>query len=91
MESRREPPFAYADIGALIALIVIMKPFTDTRRILWLGGIALILLGLVAAFIILPASTPLKSSADPDVRVPKMENVPEGDAPKLKLDVEKKE
>lgn len=68
-----------------------MKPFTDTRRIFWLGGIALILLGLAAAFVVLPASAPTKGSSGPEVHVPKMENVPEGDAPKLKLDVDKKD
>lgn len=65
-----------------------MKPFTDTRRVLWLGGIILILLGLLAAFVVLPAATPLKSTAGPEVRVPSMENVPNEGASKLKLDVD---
>ncbi|HET9930669.1 MAG TPA: hypothetical protein VFQ35_08275 [Polyangiaceae bacterium] len=68
-----------------------MKPFTDTRRIFWIGGVTLILIGLIAAFIVLPASSPLKSTSEPEVRVPKMENVPEGDGSKLKLEVDKKD
>jgi hypothetical protein len=65
-----------------------MKPFTDTRRILWLGGVILILLGILAAFVVLPGASPLKSTSEPDVRVPSMENVPNEGASKLKLDVD---
>ena len=68
-----------------------MKPFTDKRRVFWLGGIAVLVLGFIAAAILLPISAPTPGAGGPDVRVPKMENVPSEDAPKMKLEVEKED
>ena len=66
-----------------------MKPFTDSRRIFWLGGVLLLVFGLVAAFVILPAASPLASPPGAEIRVPKMENVPNGNSPPVKLELEK--
>ena len=66
-----------------------MKPFTDKRRVFWLGGIAVLVLGLLAAALLLPSNAPIPGAGGPDVRVPKMENVPSENAPKMKLELEK--
>lgn len=63
--------------------------FKSKRSLLWLGGMAALVLGVLLAAVLLPMTAPKASG--PDVRVPKMENVPPPDAPKLKLDVEKKQ
>lgn len=67
-----------------------MKAFQDKRSVLWLGGVIVLVLGILAAFILLPGSqVPSRTPMD-DIRVPKMENVPSDDAPKMKLDLDKK-
>ena len=65
-----------------------MKPFRDKKRILWLGGIALLTLGLLAAAVILPATGPTPGTEGPDVRVPRMQNVPDERSPRMKLELE---
>lgn len=60
------------------------------RAALWLGGVALLVLGFLVAAVVLPASSPTPGADAPDVQVPKMENVPPSDS-KMKLDLEKKE
>lgn len=67
------------------------KPFESKRAALWLGGVAVLVLGFLAAALLLPATAPEPGSGDPEIRVPRMENVPPPDAPKLKLEVEKNE
>jgi hypothetical protein len=66
-----------------------MNQFADNRRILWLGSVILIVLGILAAFVILPAMSPTETPPGAHIRVPKMENVPPDNAPKLKLETEK--
>ena len=58
--------------------------FKDKRRAWWLGGVALLILGTLAAFILLPARTP-DVPAGPQIQVPAMQNVPSNDAPKMRL------
>jgi hypothetical protein len=65
--------------------------FKSNRAALWLGGIALLVLGFLVAAVMLPATAPLPGKGGPDIQVPKMQNVPPDDAPRMKLDVEKKE
>jgi hypothetical protein len=67
------------------------KAFENKRSLLWLGGITLLVVGFLVAALVLPATAPTPGSGGPDVRVPKMENVPPEHAPRMKLDVEKKE
>jgi hypothetical protein len=64
-----------------------MKAFTDTRRVLWISGVFLLFAGLLAAFVILPASREVKTG--PDIHLPKMENVPPPDAPRLGVETGK--
>jgi hypothetical protein len=66
-----------------------MKAFTDSRRILWLGGVALLVVGLLVAFLILPATEPVPAASPTNIQVPKMKNVPPAEAPKMQLQVNK--
>lgn len=65
--------------------------FQSKRAILWLGGIALLVLGLLVAAVVLPTTAPAPGAGGPDIHVPKMENVPSDHTPKMKLEVEKKQ
>ena len=65
--------------------------FKSTRAVLWLGGITLLVLGFLVAAVVLPATAPTPGQGGPDIHVPKMQNVPPEQAPKMKLDVEKKQ
>jgi hypothetical protein len=66
-----------------------MKAFTDSRRFLWLGGVALLVVGLLAAFLILPATERTPNGTSTNIQVPKMKNVPSADAPKMQLQLDK--
>ena len=66
-----------------------MKAFTDSRRVLWLGGVALLVVGLLVAFLILPATERTSEAAATNIQVPKMKNVPSAGAPKMQLQVDK--
>jgi hypothetical protein len=63
--------------------------FKSKRAIFWLGGIAVLVFGFLIAAIVLPTTAPTPGAGGPDVRVPRMQNVPPEQAPKMKLDVEK--
>jgi hypothetical protein len=65
--------------------------FRDRRSMLWLGGVIVLMVGMLLAFVLLPSTQAPSSSPTDDIRVPKMENVPSGDAPKMKLDVDDKQ
>jgi hypothetical protein len=67
------------------------KPFKSKRATLWLAGISLLVLGFLVAFVVLPLTSLTPGADGPDVRVPSMENVPSEHAPRMKLDVEKKQ
>jgi hypothetical protein len=45
--------------------------------------------GFIAAAVLLPATAPEPGAGQPDVRVPKMQNVPPPEAEKLKVEVER--
>ena len=62
-----------------------MNPFKDTRRIYWLAGITLLLLGVLGSAVILPMVTEMPGADGPDVQLPKMQNIPPSDAPKMRL------
>jgi len=64
--------------------------FKSRRAIFWLGGVAVLVLGFLIAAIVLPTTAPTPGAGGPDVRVPRMENVPPEQAPKMKLEVEKR-
>ena len=63
-----------------------MKAFTDSRRWFWLGGVVVLLAGLFAAFVLLPANSATPGAGGPEIQVPKMENVPPPNAPKLGIE-----
>lgn len=63
--------------------------FKSKRSIFWLGGMAVLVLGFLVAAIVLPTTAPKPGATGPDVRVPRMQNVPPNDAPRMKLEVEK--
>jgi hypothetical protein len=63
-------------------------PFKSKRSILWLSGIAILVLGFLVAAIVLPTTGSAPGEGYPDIRVPKMENVPSADAPRMKLELE---
>jgi hypothetical protein len=63
--------------------------FKSKRALLWLGGIAILVVGFLVAAIVLPATAKAPGGGGPDVRVPRMENVPPEQAPKMKLELEK--
>jgi hypothetical protein len=48
------------------------------------------MLGLFAALVVLPATSPTVGQQGPEVHVPSMQNVPAEGAPKLKLEVDDK-
>ncbi len=52
-----------------------MKAFTNRNRIFWLAGMAVLVLGFIAAAVILPRLT-TPGASGPDARVPGMQNVP---------------
>jgi hypothetical protein len=68
-----------------------MNKLKGNRRIWWLIGITVMILGVVAALVVLPALSPTPGKGGADVRVPKMQNVPPEGAPSMHLDTEKKD
>lgn len=64
------------------------NPFRSKRAVFWLIGIAVLVLGFLAAAIVLPSTAPLPGAGGPDVHVPKMQNVPPEHAPKIQLEIE---
>jgi hypothetical protein len=66
-----------------------MKAFTDKRRLLWLGGIAVLILGFLVAALVLPMTSDPMKGLGPAVHVPKMQNVPP-EGQKLNLDTDRK-
>jgi len=68
-----------------------INEFKSKRALLWLGGIAVLILGFLVAAVVLPMATPTPGAGGPDIRVPKMQNVPSDQAPKMKLQIPKDE
>lgn len=63
--------------------------FKSKRAIWWLGGIAVLVVGFLVLAVVLPATSPTPGTGGPDIQVPRMENVPSEQAPKMKLDIQK--
>jgi hypothetical protein len=64
--------------------------FKSKRAAFWLAGIFVLVLGFLAAAIVLPTTSKIPGQGGPDIQVPKMQNVPPEQAPKMNLEVEKK-
>lgn len=67
-----------------------MNKFKGNRRLLWLFGISVVILGVVTALVVLPAVSSTPGTGGPDIQVPKMQNVPPEGAPRMRLDVDDK-
>jgi hypothetical protein len=65
-----------------------MKAFTDHRRLLWLGGICVLIVGFLVAALVLPTTSDPMKGMGPPVHVPKMQNTPTENQ-KLRLDGER--
>jgi hypothetical protein len=65
-----------------------VNAFKGKRRLVWLGGFALLVLGLIAVFVVVPTVTPTPGAGGPEVDVPKMQNVPADEAPKMRIDLD---
>ena len=66
-----------------------MNSFKGKRRVLWLGGLAALVLGILAGAVILPSLTTNDGGGPSEAQVPSMQNVPADEAPKMKIEVEK--
>jgi hypothetical protein len=64
-----------------------MKAFSDSRRYFWLGGVLVLFVGLLVALLVLPATSRTPGAEQPDIHVPKMENVPPPEVPRMQLPV----
>jgi hypothetical protein len=64
--------------------------FKGKRRVLWLGGVAVLVLGLLAVLVIVPVVSPTAGAGGPEVDVPKMQNAPADETPKMRLDLDEK-
>jgi hypothetical protein len=62
----------------------VSNEFRDKRRVWWIGGVALLVLGTLAALTVLPARS-RNVPEGPQIHVPAMQNVPSNDAPKMHL------
>jgi hypothetical protein len=62
-----------------------MNKLKGTRRIWWLVGMGVVLVGVGTALVVLPLTSPTAGAEGPDIQVPKMQNVPPEGAPKLRL------
>jgi hypothetical protein len=67
-----------------------MNEFKGIRRTYWLIGVAIMVVGVMTALVLLPAFSPTRGTGGPDIRVPKMQNVPPAGAPRMRLDLEDK-
>jgi len=67
-----------------------MNKFKGNRRVMWLIGIAVMIVGIVTALVVLPAVSSTPGADGPDIHVPKMQNVPPAGNPRMRLDVDDK-
>jgi hypothetical protein len=66
-----------------------MNQFKGKRRVFWLGGLAALVLGILAGAVVLPTLTTNDGGGPSKAQVPNMQNVPPDEAPKMKVEVEK--
>ena len=65
------------------------REFFSKRSLVWLAGLVVLIVGFVVAAVLLPATSHAPGTEQPNIRVPRMQNVPPADAPKMRLDTEK--
>jgi len=62
------------------------RAFANKKSIFWLAGLFVLVVGFIVAAVVLPATSKTPGSDQPSIQVPKMENVPPADAPKMRLE-----
>jgi hypothetical protein len=62
------------------------RAFANKPSIFWLGGLFVLVVGFVVAAVVLPATYKTPGSDQPNIQVPKMQNVPPANAPKMRLE-----
>ena len=65
------------------------RAFFSKKSLLWLTGVVVLVVGFLVAAVILPATSKTPGADQPNIQVPKMQNVPPAAAPKMRLDTEK--
>jgi hypothetical protein len=65
------------------------RAFLNKPSILWLAGVFVLIVGFIAAAVILPTTAKTPGSDQPSIQVPRMENVPPPEAPRMRLDTGK--
>jgi hypothetical protein len=65
------------------------RAFFSKRSVLWLTGVFVLVVGFIVMAIVLPSTSKTPGSEQPDIQVPKMQNVPPAAAPKMRLDTDK--
>lgn len=67
------------------------RAFFNKQSILWLAGLAVLIAGFIVAAVVLPATSKTPGSDQPKIEVPKMQNIPPADAPRMRLETDKGE
>jgi len=62
--------------------------FTSKRAVLWLAGVVVLVVGVVVAAVVLPATSKTPGEGQPNIQVPRMKNVPPAEAPRMRLDTD---
>lgn len=62
------------------------RAFASKKSTLWLTGVFVLVIGFIVAALILPTTSKVRSEEQPNIHVPKMQNVPPPEAPKMRLD-----
>lgn len=65
-----------------------MKPFQNKRSVFWLAGVFAVVVGFIVAAMVLPNRKPIPGAEGPSVNVPRMQNVPPQNAPRLGVESE---
>lgn len=65
------------------------RAFFNKQSILWLVGLVVLVVGFVVAALVLPATSKTPGADQPNIQVPKMQNVPPANAPKMRLETGK--
>ena len=65
------------------------RAFANKKSIFWLAGVFVLVVGFVVAALVLPATSKTPGTGQPNIQVPKMQNVPPAQAPKMRLDTGK--
>lgn len=63
-----------------------MNKLKGTRRIWWLVGMGVVIVGVGTALVVLPLTSPTAGAGGPEIQVPKMQNVPPDGATKLHIE-----